>query len=187
MNVTIRPARPADGPAIAALHFRMWRETYRDLAPEDAHRVLTEPVRASRWQAMLAGDGLGHTILVAEGEGRLAGFGAAGPSSHDAFEGRAEVKFLYVDRAFKRRGIGRILLGALASDMMGFGYHGIALGVVAGNDPAIAFYESMGGRRVGAYTDPGPVWRSENFVYAWDDLEALVARSPTINRVPKEA
>ncbi len=187
MNVTIRSARPADGTAIAALHFRMWRETYRDLAPEDAHRTLTERVRESRWQAMLAKDGLGHTILVAESEGRLAGFGAAGPSSHEAFQGRAEVKFLYVDRAFKRRGIGRILLGALANEMMSFGHRAIALGVVVGNDPAIVFYESMGGRRVGAYTDPGPVWRSENFVYAWDDLEALVARLPTVAHAPNEA
>lgn len=187
MRVTIRSALPADGPAIAALHFRMWRETYRDLAPEDAYQVLTEPVRVSRWQAMLAEEGFGHTILVAQAEGRLAGFGAAGPPSHDAFQGRAEVKFLYVDRAFKRQGIGRILLGALATEMMSFGQRAMALGVVVGNDPAIAFYESMGGRRVGAYTDPGPVWRSENFVYAWDDLEALVARSPAVNRVPKEA
>lgn len=187
MNVVIRPARPADGQAIASLHFRMWCETYRNLAPEDAQRVLTEPVRVSRWQDMLAKDGSGHTILVAEADNRLAGFGAAGPSSHEAFQGRAEVKFLYVDRAFKRRGIGRILLTALARDLVGFGYRAMALGVVVGNDPAVAFYESMGGRRVGTYTDPGPVWRSENFVYAWDDLTALLAQFPSSVHVPDEA
>jgi ribosomal protein S18 acetylase RimI-like enzyme len=181
LGIVIRSAQPADAQAIASLHFRMWRETYRDLAPDEARHVLTEAVRLSRWQGMLADERAGRTILVAEADGRVAGFAVAGPSSHEAFQGRAEVNFLYVDSTLKRQGIGRILLAALARDLKSFGHGGMALGVVVGNDPAIAFYESMGGRRVGGYTDPGPVWRSENFVYAWDDLNALAARAPAIS------
>ena len=48
--------------------------------------------------------------------------------------------------------------------------------VVVGNAPAIAFYEALGGRKAGAYTDPGPMWRSENLFYVWDDLAPLMAR-----------
>lgn len=177
MDVVIRPALPTDAKAIALLHFRMWREAYRDLAPEEASCELTEPVRLSRWQGMLAEETSGRAILLADVVGRLAGFGAAGSSSHEAFEGRAEVKFLYVDSTFKRRGIGRILLAELAREMMNFGHNSMALGVVIGNDPAVAFYETMGGTRTGIYMDPDPVWRSENFVYAWDDLPGLVARA----------
>jgi ribosomal protein S18 acetylase RimI-like enzyme len=56
------------------------------------------------------------------------------------------------------------------------GYAALGLGVVVGNAPAIAFYEAQGGRRAGAYTDPGPLWRSHNLLYAWDDLAALASR-----------
>jgi ribosomal protein S18 acetylase RimI-like enzyme len=178
MNIVIRSAHPSDAQAIASLHFRMWHETYRDLAPEEVRHVLSEAVRLSRWQGMLADERAGRIILLAEADGQLAGFAAAGPPSHEAFQSRAEVKFLYVGSAFKRQGIGRILLAALARDLKSFGHGGMALGVVVGNDSAIAFYESMGGRRVGTYNDPGPVWRSENFVYVWDDLDAVALRAP---------
>lgn len=47
---------------------------------------------------------------------------------------------------------------------------------MVGNDLAIAFYEAQGGRRAGAYSDPGPLWRSHNLLYAWDDLTALASR-----------
>jgi hypothetical protein len=54
----------------------------------------------------------------------------------------------------------------------------VALGVVDGNDRAVAFYQHLGGRRIGRYTDAGPVWRSDNLAYAWDDLAALAGRAP---------
>lgn len=174
MTVTIRSAQHADAQSIARLHYQTWRETYRDLAPEAIFEVMIERVRLSRWQEMLALERRGRTILLAEANGQLAGFGVAGPPSHEVFLNRAEVKFLYVDAAFKRMGIGRNLLIQLARHKMEFGYGGIALGVVVGNDPAIAFYEALGGQRAGRYTDPGPVWRSENFIYAWDDLPWLI-------------
>jgi hypothetical protein len=45
--------------------------------------------------------------------------------------------------------------------------------VVDGNEPAIAFYDALGGTRVGEYTDAGPVWRSRNIVMAWADSLVL--------------
>ena len=34
--------------------------------------------------------------------------------------------------------------------------------------------QPLGGRRVGPYQDPGPVWKSTNLVFAWDDIAALI-------------
>ncbi|WP_312164905.1 hypothetical protein [Phenylobacterium sp.] len=39
---------------------------------------------------------------------------------------------------------------------------------------AIAFYEALGGRRAGRFTDPGPLWRSDNIVFVWDELADLM-------------
>jgi len=170
----LRPAVPADAPAIAALHVAVWRDTYRDLAPPEAAAALDVARRQARWEAILADPA--QIALVAEVDGGLAGFGLAGPPGDPAFGGRGEVKYLYVGRDFARRGIGRRLLATLAAAMGERGYAALGLGVVVGNDPAIAFYEAQGGRRIGSYADPGPLWRSVNLLYAWDDLAALAAR-----------
>lgn len=176
MTISIRWAQKADAPLIARLHFHTWRETYQGLAPQAAFDVVTEEVRLARWQGLLATEGSERTILVAEIDGQLAGFGMAGSASHEIFQSRAEIKFLYVGAAFKRRGVGRELLLHLVRHMMKAGYHGVGLGVVAGNHPAIAFYEGIGGTKAGTYIDPGPVWRSDNYLYVWDDLPVLVAQ-----------
>ena len=61
----------------------------------------------------------------------------------------------------------------LAAQLAAFGYSSAALGVVVGNEPAITFYRSLGGRMIGQYTDPGPIWRSDNLIFVWDDLSLL--------------
>ena len=40
--------------------------------------------------------------------------------------------------------------------------------------PAMLFYERLGGRRAGGFTDPGPLWPSDNIVFVWDELSALI-------------
>lgn len=176
MSITIRLAQKVDALPIARLHYLTWRETYRALAPQTAYDLMTEEARLARWQSMLSHAESERIIVVVEAEGQLAGFGAAGPASHEIYQDRAEIKFLYVGTVFKRMGIGRKLLLHLARCMMEAGYNGIGLGVVIGNDPAIAFYEKLGGEKVGGYTDPGPVWRSQNYLYVWDDLPAFLAQ-----------
>lgn len=171
-GIRLRPARPGDAPALAELHVRVWRDTYSGMAPAEAVTALDVPRRLARWREVL--DDPGQIALVAEAGEILAGFGLAGPPGDWVFGDRGEVKYLYVDRSFARRGIGRRLLIALARELEARGCSGLGLGVVAGNDPAIAFYEALGGRRAGSYTDPGPLWRSENLAYVWDDLTALI-------------
>ncbi|WP_395672583.1 GNAT family N-acetyltransferase [Inquilinus sp.] len=156
------------------LHVAVCRDTYRDLAPASAMGALDLARRQARWEAILADPA--QIALVAEVDGALAGFGLAGPPGDPAYGDRGEVKYLYVGRDFARRGLGRRLLAAMAAALAERGYPALGLGVVVGNDPAIAFYEAQGGRRIGAYTDPGPMWRSDNLLYAWDDLTALAAR-----------
>jgi ribosomal protein S18 acetylase RimI-like enzyme len=169
-DFVFRPARANDAATIARLHVAVWRRTYRDLAPAEAHAALDETLRRRRWEEILAAPESRRSALIVESSGDLAGFGLAGPASDSHFGGRAEVKFLYVDNRFQRRGLGRALLDRMRRAMAAAGFPGIALAVVVGNDRAIAFYEALGGRQIGRMTDPGPLWRSENLIYAWDGL-----------------
>jgi len=167
----------ADAEAIAALHAAVWHETYRHLAPPAAVAALTEARRLQHWQDMLGEDIPGRLTLVAEADTQIIGFMHAAAPQEPLFGERYEIKHLYVDRRLARRGIGRLLLKQIALMLLARGHRAMALGVVAGNEPAIRFYEALGGKLSGRYTDPGPLWRSDNLLYAWDDLAAFVEPS----------
>ncbi|WP_368042343.1 N-acetyltransferase family protein [Burkholderia pyrrocinia] len=174
-GISIRSANIDDAQAIADFHVKVWRHTYRDLAPAQAHAVLDEHYRGKKWQEKLASNDGSQLVLVAETDDRIVGIGAAGAPSEPIFDGRGEIKFLYVDPEFKRRGIGRTLLAQLAAHLSGLRYRGAALSVVNGNASAIAFYEALNARFAGEYVDAGPIWRSHNIVMVWDDLANLIS------------
>lgn len=170
--IAIRAARLEDAPAIAALHVAVSRVTYRDLAPPETLQRLDRAHRQARWTAMLREDA--RMVLLAERGDRLVGIGSAGPASVPALGDRAEVLHLYVDPGEARRGIGRTLMRHLARALQAQGFRSVALGVVEGNQAALDFYLKLGGRLGGSYTDPGPLWRSQNRIVIWDRLETLI-------------
>ena len=183
----LEQATPQDASAIAALHVAVWRLTYAGLAPADAFNALDERVRLPYWAAALADPERQGGILVARDRaGGLAGFGMAGRDGHPAMGGRGEIKHLYVAAAAQGQGVGRALLGALMRHLAGQGAPGAALGVVDGNAPAIAFYERLGGVRIGAYTDPGPRWRSRNLVYAGDWAASAAQIKPILGGIAQD-
>lgn len=174
-EISIRSANIDDAQTIADFHVKVWRDTYRDLAPAEAYAVLNEKYRGKTWKEKLSSNDRAQIVLVAEVDSRVVGIGAAGRPSESIFDGHGEIKFLYVDPDFKRRGIGRQLLAQLALHLREMGYQGAALSVVKGNETAIAFYEALNGRRAGEYVDPGPIWRSQNIVFMWHDVATLIS------------
>jgi len=172
-DISIRSANLDDAQAIADFHVKVWRQTYRDLAPVESYAVLDEAYRGKRWTKTLSSPEPGQLVLVARNGSRIVGIGAAGHPSHPIFAGRGEIKFLYIDPDFRRRGVGRALLSRLATHLKQMQFPGAALSVVKGNDAALAFYTALKGRLVGEFIDPGPVWRSDNLVLVWDDLQSL--------------
>lgn len=173
-DISLRPATLADAPAIARLHLASWRRAYRDLAPREAFEAMDEALRVRRWTAMLTEPLAQQAVVVAEQDGRLAGVGMAAAPSQTEFGARGEIRSLYLDPGFQRQGLGRRLMLALAEQVGAWGYEGAALGVVVGNKPAMAFYEALGGRVAGKYIDRGPLWRSDNLIFVWDEVSDLV-------------
>ena len=174
-EVSIRAAVLADAPTIAALHVAVWRETYRDLAPPEAMRLLDLSKRQGAWVELLTK--MERTALVAEQDGRMVGIGTAGAPAAPEMNGHGEILYLYVDPTHVRAGIGRALMQQLARALQAQDYRSVALGVVEGNTGAIDFYMKLGGRPAGTYIDAGPIWRSRNQMVVWDDIETLLTRS----------
>ena len=139
------------------------------------HRFFTKFDEVQRlWEEVLGEDHPRRTTLVAEQDGRIVGFDTACAPTEAVFGGRGEVRWLHVDPAIQGRGVGRRLMSALSRQLADWGYGGCALAVVVGNAPAMLFYERLGGRRAGGFTDPGPLWPSDNIVFVWDELSALI-------------
>ncbi|MEO0487055.1 MAG: GNAT family N-acetyltransferase [Pseudomonadota bacterium] len=166
MDLTVRHAEAGEAPELAALHVRVWRATYGGLAPQVALHTLDEAKRLPVWEAAIAEQRArvathGDTIIAAA---------CFGPSTHAAFDGRCEIKHLYVDLVHQGHGVGQRLLSAtLKACRVGFPERGVALAVVRQNDAARAFYKRQGGAEIATFTDPGPLWRSDNIVVAWDE------------------
>lgn len=174
-DLRFRPAGMDDIEAIVGLHLRVWRHAMRDLAPPAAYAALDEDYRADQWTRMLSAQAEDDRWLLAEIDGRAVGIGGACAPSHAAFGDRGEIRFLYVDQAVQRRGIGRGLMSRLAGHLIAHGYRRIALSVVEGNAPALAFYAALGGKPVGTHIYPSAIWPSTDVVIAWDDEPSLAA------------
>lgn len=159
--ITLRRAQPEEADALAKLHVSVWRETYREYAPEQAIRTLDETRRLPYWTKAIASG----SVWVADAGDEGLGVISFGPSQHDAFGRRAEIKHLYVALNAQGQGVGRRLLEKALEQCAP---NGVALAVVRQNTGARRFYARLGGVECGAFTDPGPLWRSENIVVAWD-------------------
>lgn len=174
--VELRPAKLSDADAIAHVHVQVWRETMRELASPSVFAALDEEHRLRYWTKKLSETEPHQLVLVAEVGKEVVGIGAIGRPSDPIFGSRAEIKNLYVLASFQRQGIGKRLLTDLATHANATGYRSAGLGVVKGNDPACRFYEALHARKIGEFRDPGPIWRSDNIVYAWDDLDQLITQ-----------
>lgn len=106
------------------------------------------------WSADMLREELGKGIfLVAEQDGAVAGYVGCQTVLDEGY-----ITNVAVSPACRRQGIGRALVGALASHARGQGLSFVTLEVRASNAPALALYEGAGFRRVGVrknfYTAP---------------------------------
>lgn len=152
---------------MAQLHARVWHETYRDMAPPEAIAAPDESRRLEQWHRSLAQPAPSGALL-ALCDGGLAGLVSYGAASHPAFAGRGEVKHLYIDAAQRGGGLGKRLLGLAIARLHRAGFARVGLAVVRGNTVARRFYTAQGGVEAGGFTDPGPLWRSDNLLVVWD-------------------
>jgi ribosomal-protein-alanine N-acetyltransferase len=91
--------------------------------------------------------------LVVVESGEIAGFAVA-----SLVPPQAELESIAVAAASQRRGLGRLLFSALSAELRQAGVTELNLEVRASNQPALAFYRSLGFRQTAArtryYADP---------------------------------
>jgi GNAT superfamily N-acetyltransferase len=175
--IRIRPARVDDAAGIAEVQVATWRTAFRGIVADRALERLDVAQRTERWRGILADPN--QTAFVAEADRDSAavvvGFvvGGANRDREPPFSAPdGELYAIYVLDSHQRGGTGRRLVRALV-DWLLDARHSAMLVWTLESSPFRAFYETLGGRRVGTREvtiDEEPYL---GVAYAWDDLEAL--------------
>lgn len=152
----IRLANPDDAHAIATVHVRTWQHAYRGHMPEAFLDDLTPASRYAFWERVLPTMTPPWATFVAEDAGSVVGFCSVGPSraaqepdADATASGTGEVYSIYVLPDRQGEGVGRLLLDRACDAMSAAGFADAILWVLAGNTPAITFYERMGWQDAG--------------------------------------
>jgi phosphinothricin acetyltransferase len=145
----VRPATPADIPAIARIYAHAVRHGTAsfELEPPD------EAEMARRQRALFDG---GYPYLVAEIDGTIMGYAYAGPyRTRPAYRYTVE-NSVYIAPQAHRRGIGRALLDRLITECEARGYR-LMIAVIgdAAQTPSIALHRAAGFKLVGAFEAVG--------------------------------
>jgi phosphinothricin acetyltransferase len=148
----VRAARPEDAAAVADIYNAGIRERSSTFETRERARAeIAERIASER-----------HPFLVAELDGRVAGFAAtAAYSDRDVYAGVAECS-VYVDAAVRGRGIGSALLAELATEAAARGFHKLLGKLFATNEASMRLVRSGGFRVVGAHLRHGQLdgeWR----------------------------
>ncbi|PLK69644.1 GNAT family N-acetyltransferase [Rhizobium sp. TH135] len=144
----LRDATKADLPAILEIYNHavaettaIWNETLVDL---DNRRAWFE-LRQTR----------GFPILVAEIDGRIAGYASYGDwRAFDGFRQSVEHS-VYVEKDFYGRGLGKALMTTLIERAKAGNIHVMVAAIEAGNTGSIALHKSLGFRLVGTHHEVG--------------------------------
>ncbi len=143
----VRLATPADAEAIC----RMYNQGIEDRGAT-LETELRTPEERRRW---LAGRSPRHPVIVAETAGDLVGWG-----SLNVFNPREAYRFvadfsIYVERAWRGKGVGRVLLERLIALGREHGFHKLVLSAFPFNEGGMALYTKLGFRTVGVYKEQG--------------------------------
>ena len=143
----VRLATAADAEAISRIYNQGIEDRVATLETE-----LRTPEERRRW---LAGRSPRHPVIVAESGGQVVGWG-----SLNAFNPREAYRFvadfsIYVERAWRGQGVGRVMLARLIELAREHGYHKMVLSAFPTNKGGMALYEKLDFRTVGVYKEQG--------------------------------
>ena len=171
--ITIRQAVLADADAIAAIWFDAFRIGYHGIVPDEAIARSTDEAAAIYWQTVLGDPARAVFVVVAATpEDGVIGFAQAGPCEPEEPGYDHELWKLYIRETHHRRGIGRMLMAAIAERVAARGMASMMVRAFVGNH-ARGFYERLGGTFL--RTEPYEILGVEipTELYGWPDLSIL--------------
>jgi ribosomal protein S18 acetylase RimI-like enzyme len=185
-DIAVRPAGLDDVAEMGRVFVDTFRAAHRGQMPEELLLERTHETSAAGWAETLrevAGtDDPEERVWVAvDSAGAIVGVAMGGPPKPWAADAPArgerptrECYVLYVDVPAQGRGVGRALLVELAAFLVSRGTHRLLVGVLAANEPARRFYESVGGVLLGERLFDDSDVLLDEVVYVWEDLPSVL-------------
>lgn len=137
----IRPATAADVGAIT--------DIYNQAVAETTASFDLEPKTLEQRMAWFEGHGPRHPVFVAEVDDQIVGWGSLSPySERPAYDATAEIS-IYIDHAWRRRGVGAALGQQLLASARAIGLHAIIARICTENEASLRMTRNLG------FTDAG--------------------------------
>lgn len=175
----IRKATQEDIPVIAALHIEGWKGAYGGIVDQAYLDSMTLEHRIEKWGEWLNTEE-GGEVFLAEVDDKPAGFIDIGrtktppPGSSSIRPSHSgEVYALYLHPDYWRKGIGTLLLKHAARELKDRKHSAICLWVLDANVRAKAFYERMGGQKLGGKMIEIGSSKLKEICYGWRDTASL--------------
>jgi phosphinothricin acetyltransferase len=145
--VTLRSAHAEDAEAVCLIYNQGIEDRVATLETE-----LRTPEERREW---MAARGPRHPVIVAESGGVLVGWGSLNVfNARPAYRHVADFS-VYVERAWRGKGVGHRLLERLIEIAREIGYHKMVLSTFPTNAGGVRLYERLGFSRVGVYREQG--------------------------------
>jgi len=145
---SVRAATLDDVPAIARAHVEAWRTEYTHLLPRTVLENFDFEESAAFWRKLIGARDIRHVAVAVTGAGEVVGFASCGPNRVPDPDYPGELYSIYLLDGHRGAGFGRMLFADVEAYLRRQGLAPFQLWVVAGNEPAEAFYRALGGRRV---------------------------------------
>lgn len=154
---TVRAAAEADLPAINAIYnfYVKTSPATFDLEP------MTEAWRRDWFETRRKA---GYPVLVADAGGEVAGWCCLSAWSPKRAYQKTADESIYISDAWRGRGVGKALLGAILTEAKAMNLHVIMAGIVGCQEPSLALHRSLGFVEAGRYEHMGYK------LGAWHDL-----------------
>ena len=153
-DVSVRPARAQDAPAVARVQAASWQPAYGDLLPADLLEALGGEPGAQRWRSsIVAAPSPRHRVLVACAGPDIVGVAALGPGEDVDLDARVdgEIGVLLVAPTARGLGHGSRLLMASVEHLRGDGFERACTWVATDEDAHRAFLAGSGWSADGAH------------------------------------
>ena len=162
--IEIRRARPADAKSVAETHDDSWQTTYRGIIPGPELEKLIAKRDAGWWHGAIR---KGSRIsLLAFGD-TVAGYTNYGRNRARSLHFDGEIYELYLRPEFQGLGFGRRLFTAARRDLAQSDMKSLVVWALSDNEPAIAFYQALGGRAVARSSEKFGDKMLEKVAYSW--------------------
>jgi ribosomal protein S18 acetylase RimI-like enzyme len=164
VTIEIRRAKPADAIAVAAAHDDAWRGAYRGIIPGAELDKLVNRRGPEWWDSAIR---KGSRISLLQFGDQVAGYSNYGRNRARSLSYDGEVYEIYLRPEFQGLGFGRRLFSAARKDLNQSGLKSLVVWALSDNDPAVSFYQSLGGRAVARSSEKFGDKTLDKVAYAW--------------------